>query len=70
MNKDLKNLASVRFMMGFHAELGIPQTSLPLPGIVSLGSDTLAVVFNTLYSTFQVVELKLTGDSAPTYHHP
>lgn len=59
-NPDLKNLFQARFMMGFCAQLGLPNVAQPwlLPDIVTLGSDTSAITFKMLCSTFTVVQLE------------
>lgn len=58
-NADIRNLLGARFMMGFRARLGLPRVAIPsqLPDIVTLGSDTSAVLFNMLCSEFTVAEL-------------
>lgn len=66
-NPDLKNLIEARFMMGFRAQLGLPQGLAPsqIPDLVQLGADTAAVTFNLLCSQFLVVDLEPGSGYAP-----
>lgn len=58
-NTDLCKLKENYFMMGFRARLGLPRVTDPskLPDIVTLESDTSAVLFHMICSEFTVVRL-------------
>jgi hypothetical protein len=66
-NPHLLNLYEARFMVGFRARLGIPRVANPslLPDVVTLGSDTSAVLFNMLCSQFNIVQLVPAGGYSP-----
>ena len=58
-DKDLQNLLSARFMVGFMARIGLPPGYAPtdIPDIVTLGANTASVTFRLMCSEFVVVQL-------------